>query len=578
MAVKYTINNLFPDPNFKYNVAPGYKFNLARSAYSPATTAGYQGNAVNGGMEGVVSNGYSVWGMYYSFPKTNSTWFAGMNGGYFAVMVFTPTAATFQIGAYHTVGGALTYHYQSSLTAVPANTWTRLTTTAITIPAQNASSSWDTVNFFVNMNPSTTIPFFNTDCWFLDNNTAVTNPTAIVCPPYIDGDQPGCLWVTPTDKKNSASSKLVNNFISAKASSFSTGKATIFVPRNKPFTIKPGFSSTSGKLLLTNQPIPANSFDDFAVAPTGHPDPMMTLTPQGTVSTASDTAWTRVWSRFSAPRAYPIPGGLAWPNAAYASVGARFTGVANTKVHYIDLVQLEKGPKAAPLPWEQPRTINVTVTPNRINWVKNPSLEVDATGWTSNGSNSPVITRDTAQFKYGTASLKFTLAANPPAWTGVPYQSAAYILTGLTSGNSYTFSSYVLRNPGCPKVFVFPIGQTPGGITTISDYTGTWERISQTFTAAASTVTVGIGISQDEMTVGSSAVFWADGILCEENTGVGTYFDGSFGVDYLWEASGSPNNSRSFYYQGRRDKTFRLLEILKQNVPLGAPINIIYTQ
>lgn len=576
----YRIDNLFIDPNFKYLKDDSIYFN-ARSDHRP-TFPGPPTVADSIGTLRVISKGFSIWGLSRSFTRTNSVWFPGMFGGYFSGYVRLPDttgpAGPFQIEVNYRQNGQLFFLYQSPIVNVPLNTWIRMSTPAMDIPAQNGNSPWESISFAINQKGLTSIVYFETDCWQLDYNTVNTNPTASSVTPYIDGDQPGATWVNPANKTTSASYKVVNTNIKAKAFSPSSGKATIFVPRSKQFKIITGISSSIGKLSLTKNPIPANAFDDFAVAPAGHPDPAMTVVPQGILQTVTDSIWSRAWTRQSAPNAYPIPGGFAWPNATYAAVGAKFTGVTNTKAHYVDLVQLEKGPKAAPLTWEQPRTVNVTVKPNRINWIKNPNFEVNTTGWSSSGSNTPVIARDTTQFKFGTAALKFTLGANPPAWTGVPYQSSAYAFTGLTAGNQYTFSAYILRSPGCPKVFVFPIGQIPAGETTTVNYVGIWERISLSFIASASSMTIGVGINQDEMTAGSAAVFWADGVLCEENTGVGTYFDGSFGVDYLWESSGSPNNSRSFYYQGRRDKTYRLLDILKQNVPLGTPINIIYTQ
>jgi hypothetical protein len=49
----------------------------------------------------------------------------------------------------------------------------------------------------------------------------------------------------------------------------------------------------------------------------------------------------------------------------------------------------------------------------------------------------------------------------------------------------------------------------------------------------------------------------------------GTYFDGSSGADYLWEAGTSADTSRSYYYEDYAVRQYLLKQVLAENCPLG---------
>lgn len=49
----------------------------------------------------------------------------------------------------------------------------------------------------------------------------------------------------------------------------------------------------------------------------------------------------------------------------------------------------------------------------------------------------------------------------------------------------------------------------------------------------------------------------------------GTYFDGSFGSDYLWEAGTAADVSRSYYYEDYAVRSYLLKQVLAENCPLG---------
>jgi hypothetical protein len=49
----------------------------------------------------------------------------------------------------------------------------------------------------------------------------------------------------------------------------------------------------------------------------------------------------------------------------------------------------------------------------------------------------------------------------------------------------------------------------------------------------------------------------------------GTYFDGSSGADYLWEAGTVANDSRSYFYEDYAVRAYLLKQVLAENCPLG---------
>jgi hypothetical protein len=90
-----------------------------------------------------------------------------------------------------------------------------------------------------------------------------------------------------------------------------------------------------------------------------------------------------------------------------------------------------------------------------------------------------------------------------------------------------------------------------------------------TFDVSASTTTLGLFVDRTTMAAGQSSIFWFDGVLVEEGAAVRPYFDGSMGADYLWEASGTANLTRSYYYENYTERSYLIRTLLDENTPLG---------
>jgi hypothetical protein len=74
--------------------------------------------------------------------------------------------------------------------------------------------------------------------------------------------------------------------------------------------------------------------------------------------------------------------------------------------------------------------------------------------------------------------------------------------------------------------------------------------------------------------VGPLTFSW-DQILVEEADKVAPYFDGNNpSADYVWE--GAPGDSRSHYYRGKRVNQYRLDQLIKRQLGVGASYRIVY--
>lgn len=69
--------------------------------------------------------------------------------------------------------------------------------------------------------------------------------------------------------------------------------------------------------------------------------------------------------------------------------------------------------------------------------------------------------------------------------------------------------------------------------------------------------------------------FRYDHLLVEEADSVGPYFDGNEpSADYLWE--GTPGDSRTHYYRGKRVGQYRLDQLIQRQIGVGASYRLVY--
>jgi hypothetical protein len=198
----------------------------------------------------------------------------------------------------------------------------------------------------------------------------------------------------------------------------------------------------------------------------------------------------------------------------------------------------------------EPVLLNALNT-TRTNQIKNPSFEVDTTGWTFQSSTT--LTRDTTQFNTGVASMKAvsTIGNIRVAVYGATSGSGVAANAdsiAVTIGQQVTVSAWVKVASGTAQHRVKIHWFNSGG-SFLSDSDGaliamstSWQRLQVTATAPANTAKFGISVQQD-----AAATTFIDSVLAEISPALGDYFDGSIaapsGYQHAW--TGPANASTS---------------------------------
>jgi hypothetical protein len=177
----------------------------------------------------------------------------------------------------------------------------------------------------------------------------------------------------------------------------------------------------------------------------------------------------------------------------------------------------------------------------RVNYVSNPSFEIDTTGWSSVASAT--LARTTSEFNTGAASLSVTNASGSAAAYGfIPlvagegtYYVSAYVK--LASGNSP--ANYFLRHLQYEEQGSAGTVAAGNVGTQSLSYTGNWVRLSAAVTKNTSANFMVIRVVTNSTVSGE--IFYVDSVMVEKSNTLGTYFDG--GSNGFW--AGSSNNSFS---------------------------------
>jgi len=181
----------------------------------------------------------------------------------------------------------------------------------------------------------------------------------------------------------------------------------------------------------------------------------------------------------------------------------------------------------------------------RVNYITNPSFEVDTTNWF--GFGGATIARTTGEFNTGSASLSVTNSNG----SGVQFGNNGTMIPLVAGPGTYYLSAYVkLASGNSPATYSMRILQyeAQDSISTIAaetigaqalSYTGNWVRLSAPFTKSGSG-NFGIIRVFTGSTV-SGEIFYVDSVMLEKSTTLKSYFDG--GSNGFW--TGSANASFS---------------------------------
>lgn len=224
--------------------------------------------------------------------------------------------------------------------------------------------------------------------------------------------------------------------------------------------------------------------------------------------------------------------------------------------YFVDMVCVQLGNTIS---YDEARAISIFLNPNKSNYIKNPSFEINVTdGWTSTGSVT--ITQDTnvsTETYSGTNSAKLTSTG---AW------SYSANKTPLTSGSYYTGSLYI----NTTDTFTVSIKTYDELDVLVDTYStaftgdGNWNRYSVTalVDAFSTASTIELSIS------GDAGTLYVDCVQFENTQFATEYFDGSLPSNYgaVWE--GTADNSYSHIYYGKSIKLERVRDTLNDWLPM----------
>jgi hypothetical protein len=177
----------------------------------------------------------------------------------------------------------------------------------------------------------------------------------------------------------------------------------------------------------------------------------------------------------------------------------------------------------------------------RVNYVSNPSFEVDTTGWSAVAGAT--LARTTGQFNTGSASLSVT---------NVSGSAAQYQMIPFVAGEgTYSVSAYIKLAPGVStgnywiRCLQYETQSSGGTVATANvgvvelSVTGSWVRIGGTLSKSPLASFLVMRVVTGSSLAGE--IFYVDSVMLEKSESLGSYFDGDSGG--FW--TGQSNNSFS---------------------------------
>lgn len=249
---------------------------------------------------------------------------------------------------------------------------------------------------------------------------------------------------------------------------------------------------------------------------------------------------------------------LTSPSTAYYAVIKVNYSAAGT--YFIDEVCFQTGDTAA---YDEARAVTIFLDSNKINYVSNPSFEVNTTdSWNLSGSATIAQDVDVSDKAYsGTSSAKITATGS---WSYVTDDIPVEL------GKYYTLSSYVKTSAPINVKFIGKDidGNPTGHEETIAFTSQTnWARISATdlidSVNESDVAFYSVGFS------GGAGTFYLDCVQFEKAPVSTDYFDGSLPSSFgaIWE--GTADNSYTHMYFNKDIKLQRLGQTLLDWLPMN---------
>ena len=257
-------------------------------------------------------------------------------------------------------------------------------------------------------------------------------------------------------------------------------------------------------------------------------------------------------------------------DAVYASLEIAYS---SSGTYYIDEVCFQLGDTAS---YDEARAITLEMSPNKINYIKNPSFEVDSSTWTvtnatfSQDSSVPTVGYPGSYSGKFVASGAWDITTNYqiPVTAGQYYTASAYMKASAANTANLTIDFYdaddVLVSTYAEEDLEVTTGFTRVSVTGLPD------------SASGATYAV-FKIS------GDAGTFYVDLVQFEKTTSPTEYLDGSMPADFgvIW--SGTANASYSYQYFSKDIKMPRLAQTLDSWMPpntfwrIQTPVSVEYT-
>ena len=177
-----------------------------------------------------------------------------------------------------------------------------------------------------------------------------------------------------------------------------------------------------------------------------------------------------------------------------------------------------------------------------VNWVTNPRIEVDATGYTATGS---AISRSTSQAATGSASL-LTNPANSAAGEGFYWESPNI---GFDVNPQHLTAQCEVRGAsasGSVKIQITDASGNELAASSNTNLTTSFAQITASYTIPGSTAAASYRVYV--VSAAQHNIDWyTDKIMFEvreDTNAVSTYVDGALGLNYEWSGTADASTSR----------------------------------
>jgi hypothetical protein len=258
----------------------------------------------------------------------------------------------------------------------------------------------------------------------------------------------------------------------------------------------------------------------------------------GTTQSSTAVAANNTWK--SASKVFTTPA-----DSSYASIQISYSAAGT---YYLDQVCIQLGDTVA---YDEARAISVFLDSSKINYIKNPSFEVDDSDWTVTGAT---FTQDSAVPSGGYSgdySGKFVVATTGDIETdyNIP----------VTAGRYYTLSFYVSSDDSTAITGLVEFFDADDNLLeeleTEFAITDSFSRVSMTaLTDSGSEVSY----AKVKIAFNDAGTYYVDLIQFERSQTATEYFDGSLPTEYgaVWE--GTANSSYTHIYPNKPLKIPRL--------------------